>query len=422
MQEKIYPNNDKNTDLVWDTAISWPKHIPQTKHSGTPDRKSKQAGFLMTDFRNPSKKPNPPVQPSRRGDSRKLGGLIFVFSEYYYSNLAVSTNIINLPLQENRPKLQLLEDILKPANSYTKLDISKLRKDGNLSLLFPWENKFHEWLKQKSIISFKTFCGAVGPTSSYRGKVDRAITPPEPIVPEGDYNRRNILIPALFSDYNLDEYLEPEKLFVLSGTVNLQYIDDIYSYSLKNLRFPEISKHFNQMRIPEFNNVLRYTVDVEAKTVTRNEPYVVNYKEEFIGVYFEHCFPAITDDNFEDPYLIEINSVNDDGHTISFNYVYGTTVPARNITQTYQVTNYLSCFAQMKGRLMNNDNSQLFIPNQRIYKCTLGSVNPDTGTIQIAVLGTTRSVPTSYIDKVIEDSTGNIYIEDDWTLTFLRDN
>ena len=72
----------------------------------------------------------------------------------------------------------------------------------------------------------------------------------------------------------------------------------------------------------------------------------------------------------------------------------------------------------MKGRILNNKGSKLFVPNQRVYEASLGEINPDDGTIQVTMLGSTKQVPTSYISNIKEDTTGKIYISNDWTLKF----
>jgi hypothetical protein len=426
MQEKIYPSNDRNTDIVWDSSTSWGKQIPQTQHGGTPDRNAKQAGALMANYRDPLKRPELPHLIPRPAPPVILApGIIFVFSEFYFSNIDFheAGKFIEIPHESNLPRLQILEDIIKPPKPFKKLKKNELRKDGKVSDddLYPWEIKFFDWLySQKLETSFKRFCQLLLSPIPSGSKVQKVIKEEEKFVPLGDYKRRNILIPALFSDYNLEKFLEPEKLDIYSGTINTQYLTDRFDYDdTELLRFSSISKHFTKTRIPEIkdDNLLLYTVDLEAETIPHKYPYVFNYQEKFIGVYFEHCFPEITNDNYDNPYLIEIDSVDDDGK-ITFHYVYGTDIPARAVSQSYTVDNYLSCFAQMKGRLMNNDDSRLFIPTQKIYSCSLGDINVEEKTIQVTVLGTTRDIPLEYIEKEVAGAIGQIYIENDWSLTF----
>lgn len=426
MQEKIYPSSGNNTDIVWSTEGSWAKQIPQTQHSGTPSRDGKQAGNLMAGIRIPPKrKPSPPLFLPRLTPPVVPSDLIFVFSEFYYSNISFH-NIgehIELPYESNRPRLQLLEDIIKPAKSFKKLELSSLRRDGDTEKLYPWEIKFFNWLySQKFETSFKRFCGLPGAPSPSGGKIKNVIKVEPCFVPIGDYSKRGICLPVLFSDYNLEAFLLPEKTEYVTGTIDTNNLTDIHDYiDTEPLRFPEISKHFKNTRIPiTDSNLVTWDVDLEAKTINQRDTYVFNYKEYFVSVYFEHCFPEVTDGDYEDPLLVEVSSA-DDSNIISFFYLYGTHIPARQITQEFTISNHRAIFAGMKGRILNNKGSKLFMPNQRVYEASLGEINPDDNTIQVTILGSTKQLPTSYIQGIVPDSGGMIYIEFDWSLTYTVD-
>lgn len=421
MQEKIYPSNDRNTDVVWSTENSWAKHIPQTQHSGTPSRDAKQAGNLMANFRPPIPKSNPKPFIPRPKPPNLRPGLIFVFSEYYHSNIDKFPFHITFPYDSNPPRLQLLEDIIKPALVFNKkLTLSSLRKDGDISKLDPWEIKFFNWLTtQKLETSFKRFCGYFTAPSPPRGNVNQVIIAEPRFVPSGDYSKREICLPVLFSDYNLDTFMLPSKIEYLTGTINSDKLDDKHDYTQELLRFPGISKHFGIARVPiADSNLLTWNVDLEAKSLNQQRTYVFNYQERFISVYFEHCFPEITNDDYEDPFMILVDTVEDTG-TMNFNYVYGLHLPARQESQICVIENHLSVFAGMRGRLINNNNQTiLFIPTQRVYPASTGSINTDSETVQVTVLGTTKDVPISYISNAVEDKGGEIYISHDWTLAF----